>query len=86
MSFSVRKTPPSPLELQYAELKKQSVIDQNKNQTKNGLKERQASRVNDEVTLSSAEPEADDPTKRKPSQPVTPDEMQALRTQFSIYA
>ena len=87
MSISVRKGIPSPIELQYQELKKQSLIDRNESQARNPHKERRADEVHDErMRSSSVQAEADDPTKRKPSQPVTADEMLALRTQFSIYA
>ncbi len=85
MSFSVRSTNLSPLELQYAELKKQSDIDQSNNQTPKESKEQKARRISDDVTLSSALVEADESIKSKPSQPVTPDEMQALRNRLSLY-
>ena len=87
MSFSIRGKNLSPIELLYEELKKQSAIDQNNSQAQNGSKESKATEINDEVTLSSEQLEAvEDPAKRKPSQPVTADEMHALRTQFSVYA
>ncbi|SJZ59150.1 hypothetical protein SAMN02745119_01047 [Trichlorobacter thiogenes] len=86
MSFPIRSKYLSPLELQYAELKKQSSVDQNNSQTPNGAKERRTANIPDEVTLSSVLTDTDEATKRKPSQPVTPDEMQALRGLFSIYA
>ncbi len=88
MNFSIRNRNPTPLELQYAELKKQSVIDQNNSPPGKGSKEREANEINDNVTLSSAALEADEQeqTRIKPSQPVTADEMQALRSQFNIYA
>jgi hypothetical protein len=85
MSFSVRSNNFSPLELQYAQLKRQSDIDQSNSQTQNGSKERNARRISDDVTLSSALLEADESIKSKPSQPVTIDEMQALRNRLSIY-
>jgi len=86
MSFSVRKGIPTPLELQYEELKKQSAIDRNENQASTPRKRRQSGGIDDEITLSSVHPVADDPARRLQSQPVTADEMQALRTQLSIYA
>ena len=86
MSFPIRSKYLSPLELQYAELKKQSVVDQNNSQTSSGAKERRTANITDEVTLSSTSLVTDEATKRKPSQPVTPDEMQALRGLFSVYA
>lgn len=85
MSVAVRKGVPSPLELQYEKLKKQSDLDKELNQADVSQKERRSGGINDRVTLSSVRPEADDPNKLKPSQPVTPDEMQALRAQFSVY-
>lgn len=84
MSSSVRKILPTPLELQYEELKKQSVLDR-ENQARHSRKERQQRGIMDEVTLSSAQSVIADPSRRKPSQPVTTDEMQALRTQLSVY-
>jgi hypothetical protein len=86
MNFPIWSKYLSPLELQYAELKKQSVVDQNNSQTPEGAKERKPANITDEVTLSSAPLVTDEETKRKPSQPVTPDEMLALRVQFSVYA
>jgi len=86
MSFPIRNKYLSPLELQYAELKKQSIVDQNNSQTPNGAKERRTVNIPDEVTLTSVPTDTNEATKRKPSQPVTPDEMQALRGLFSIYA
>jgi hypothetical protein len=86
MSFPIRSKYLSPLELQYAELKKQSAVDQNNNQTPDGAKERKSANITDKVTLSSAPLVTDEATKRKPSQPVTTDEMQALRDLFSVYA
>lgn len=85
MSFSVRSNSPSPLELQYVELKKQSDIDQSNNQTPKESKEQKARRISDDVTLSSALVEAEESLKSKPSQPVTLDEMQALRNRLSLY-
>ena len=86
MSFPIRSKYLSPLELQYAELKKQSAVDQDNSRTPNRAKERKTANVTDEVSLSSTLLDADETTKRKPSQPVTPDEMQALRGLFSVYA
>ena len=86
MNFPIRSKHLSPLELQYAELKKQSIVDQKNSQTSSGAKERRTANITDEVTLSSAPTDTDEATKRKPSQPVTADEMQALRGLFSIYA
>lgn len=85
MSFSVRSNNLSPLELQYAQLKKQSDLEQSNSHSSNGSKERNARRIIDDVTLSSALLEADESIKSKPSQPVTLDEMQALRNRLSIY-
>lgn len=82
MSFPIRSKYLSPLELQYAELKKQSAVDQNNSKTSSGAKEHRTANIADEVTLSSTLLDAE----RKPSQPVTPDEMQALRGLFSVYA
>ncbi len=86
MIFSVRKIVPTPLELYYAELKKQSIADRNANQTKNGTKESQSGGIGDETTLSSVQQVKDYPIKQKPSQAVNTEEMQALRAQFSAYA
>lgn len=86
MNFPIRSKHLSPLELQYAELKKQSIVDQNNSQTPSGAKERRTANIADEVTLLSIPTGTDEATKRKPSQPVTVDEMQALRGLFSIYA
>lgn len=86
MSVAVRKGVPSPLELQYEKLKKQSDLDNDLSQANTSPKERQSGGIKDRVTLSSMKPGTDNPGQLKPSQPVTPDEMQALRAQFSIYA
>ncbi|MDK9719085.1 MAG: hypothetical protein OEL57_14460 [Trichlorobacter sp.] len=86
MNFPIRSKYLSPLELQYAELKKQSVVDQNNRQPPSGAKAPRTANITDEVTLSSAPLDTDETTKRKPSQPVTIDEMQALRGLLSIYA
>lgn len=83
MNFSIQSKNLSQIELQYAELKKQSVIDQNESRGKKGLRERKASEITDEVTLS---PSTDEATKLKPSLPVTHEEIQALRTLLSVYA
>jgi len=80
----IRKGMPSQLELQYAELKKQAVTDRDSNQKKNTTKERLSGEGVDKVTLSSVRPDTDNPAKRKPSQPVTTIEIQALLTQFSV--
>ena len=86
MNFPIRSKHLSPLELQYAELKKQSAVDQNNNQSQNGSKEHKSTNITDKVTLSLPPPEIAEPAKRKPSQPVTPDEILALRAQLSVYA
>lgn len=86
MSIAVRKDIPTHLELQYEELKKQALVDRNADQTRNSRKERQSDSINDHVTLSSTKAGDEEPTGRKPSQPVTLEEMQALRRSFSVYA
>lgn len=86
MSFPIWSKYLSPLELQYAELKKQSIVDQNNNQAQNGSKEHKKTNITDEVTLTLPQPKIDEPARRKPYQPVTPDEILALRGQFSVYA
>ena len=40
MSLTIRKDIPTPLELQYQELKKQALVDRNTDQTRNFRKER----------------------------------------------
>lgn len=85
MSIAVRKDIPTHLELQYEELKKQALVDRNADQTRNSRKELQSDSVNDQVTLSTKAGD-EEPTGRKPSQPVTLEEMQALRRSFSVYA
>ena len=77
---------PSQLESQYAELKKQAATDMDLNQQKNTTKKRASDEGIDKITLSFEQPDTDNPAKRKPSHPVTPIEIQALLTQFSINA
>lgn len=84
MNIPIRRGIPSQLESQYAELKKQAVADRELNQKKNTTKEQISNEGVDKVTLSSLQPDTDNPAKRKPSQPVTPIEIQALLTQFSV--
>lgn len=86
MSFTVRKGVLSPLELQYEKLKKQSDLEKEQNQAAVLPRERRSGGISDRVTLTSVQPENNDAGKLKPSQPVTQDEMQALRAQFSVYA
>lgn len=85
MSISVQKDILSPLELYYNELKKQAVVDRDTDQARNSRKEQQAGKPGTRVVHSSGQAGVEDPLKRKPSQPVTPDEKQALRGQLSIY-
>lgn len=82
MSLTIRKEIPTPLELQYQELKKQALVDRNTDQTRNFRKERPT----DQGALTSPVTDDNETNGRKPSQPVTPEEMQALRRTFSIYA
>ncbi|NJD38625.1 MAG: hypothetical protein FIA89_09965 [Geobacter sp.] len=82
MSLTIRKDIPTPLELQYQELKKQALVDRNTDQTRNFRKERPT----DQGPLTSPVTDDNETNGRKPSQPVTPEEMQALRRTFSIYA
>lgn len=82
MSLTIRKDIPTPLELQYQELKKQALVDRNTDQTKNFRKERPT----DQGFVTSPVTDDNETNGRKPSQPVTPEEMQALRRTFSIYA
>lgn len=86
MSFTVRKGVPTPLELQYEKLKKQSDLDNELDQARTSPKERRSGGVGDRVTLSSVVADNVHRSELKPSQPVTHDEMQALRAQFSVYA
>lgn len=82
MSLTIRKDMPTPLELQYQELKKQALLDRNTDRTGNFRKERQS----DQGILASPVSDDNETNGRKPSQPVTPEEMQALRRTFSVYA
>lgn len=86
MSLTIRKDLPTPLELQYQELKKQALVDRNTDQTGTFRKERQPTGLNNQGVLSAAPADDSETNGRKPSQPVTPEEMQALRRTFSIYA
>lgn len=87
MSYSIRNRLPSPLEQQYAELKKQFVAEHNNNSAlQNNPNEQNNFGVIDEVTLSSSQVGNKENVKRKPSEPVTADEAKALREQVSIYA
>lgn len=86
MSILIRKSVPTPLELQCEELKKQALIEKNTDQSRNPNKERQSGKINDQVTLSSMLVNNEQGAEQKPSQPVTTEEMQALRSAFSVYA
>lgn len=87
MSISVRKGIPSPIELQYLELKSSRSSTETKARHETQARNADPTELMMRICVaSSVQAEADDPTKRKPSQPVTADEMLALRTQFSIYA
>lgn len=77
MTVPINKTIPSPLELNYAEMKKQSG-GINPNAARNKMEESISSMPEDTVTLSSGQSER--------SQPVTTVEKQALQFQFSAYA
>ncbi len=82
MSLTIRKDMPTPLELQYQELKKQALLDRNADRAGNFRKERQS----DQGILESPVVDDNETNGRKPSQPVTLEEMQALRRTFSVYA
>lgn len=86
MAFSIRNKPPSPLELLYAELKKQSVLEQNSKQILENSTEEKSSGIYDDVRLSPEISGENESTRKKHSLPVTPDEMQALRSKLSVYA
>lgn len=86
MSIAIRKSIPTPLEVQYEELKKLALIEKNTDPSRNPNKEHQSGNVNDQITLSSTQVGKEQPAGRKPSQAVTTEEMQALRTAFSVYA
>ncbi len=85
MSFLIQKRELSEIELEYAELKKRSVIENIVSKKQNGANERQALDIGDEVTLSSLRPNTEASSGRKPSS-VTPDEKYALRTPISLFA
>ena len=84
MSYAIRTKILSPTEQQYLELKKQYAAEQANSQTANSSKKQRDTGIVDQVVLASkADP--DEADKRKPSQPVTPAEIRALREQLSIY-
>ncbi len=85
MSFLIQKRELSEMELEYAELKKRSVIENSVSKKQNGANERQTLNIGDEVTLSSVKPNTEASSGRKPSS-VTPDEKHALRTPISLFA
>ncbi len=86
MSFSVKKRPLSPIELEYAAMKKQSAADRSKSKPSNFLKRSQLSDSEYDVTLASTNADAENQPRKRPSQPVTLDEKQALITRFALLA
>lgn len=85
MSIAIRKDTPSALELQYIELKKQALLDSAENQARLAKRERRTGNLQDDLVLSEARPAGNEPAGRKPSEPVTQEEMLALRRTFSVY-
>ena len=85
MSSTVIKATRSPLSEAYAEQKK--LVAQQNTSASPRTTARQHPATDDIVTLSAEVPgEHTTPDKLKPSQPVTFEEMQALRATFSIHA
>lgn len=78
MTVPIKKTIPSPLELNYAEMKKQSG-GKNPSAARNKMEGSISSMPEDTITLSSGQSE-------QSSQPVTTIEKQALQIQISVYA
>jgi hypothetical protein len=87
MTTSIRKTIPTPLEQKYTEMRKESGGNKrNPNWVKNDATELDSTMPTDTVTLSSGQPDIENPTKLKRSQSVSPIEKQALQAQFSVHA
>jgi len=81
MTTSIRKNLPTPLEKQYAEMRKDSGGNKrNPNLVKDAAADLTSNLPADTVTLSSAQPVP----KLKRSEPVSPVEKQALKSLFSI--
>lgn len=88
MTFQIRKALPSPLELEYARMKKESTDERRLPWRRSGgmQKDGLASGQADTVTLSSDQSDTAENRKLKRSQPVTRAEMQALKALFSVRA
>jgi len=87
MTTSIRKDIPTPLEQKYTEMKKEFAGNKrNSHGVKNVGSESLSSMQTDTVTLSSGQPDSENPAKIKRSQSVSPDEKHALQTQFSVHA
>jgi hypothetical protein len=85
MTVPINKTISSPLELNYAEMKKQSG-GKNPNAAGNKMEGSISGMPEDTVTLSSRQSDSEPLPKFERSQPVTTVEKQALQFQFSAYA
>ena len=85
MMGAIRRSMPTPLETEYKEQIKQSVIA--KRLVANVRPGNSMALPEDIVSLTSAKPDSSSPpAKLRPSQPVTSSEKQFLSTQFSTYA
>ena len=83
---TIRRGIPSALELQYTEMKKQVAAERSLGRSGTIAADGSSDMAVDTVTLSSVQSDGGNPPKRKPSHPVTADEKQALKVQFSTYA
>ena len=87
MTSSIRKSMPTPLEMEYRERVKQATRDSRTvTNGKSTIPGGASHLTEDIVNLSSVQSDAGSSTKLKPSLSVTAAEKKALQSQFSVYA